>query len=415
MSKLNGIIHDPDGNYVHATIERGSGKHKAAHVVRWSSRNVLRRFLLMTRSVTFGLASRWQTSSSSLQLETMVKAEGPSEQFGFPCGFESEYQLHYSALEACLEGIVPDYAYLTTLPLAFGTAEQPSFVTLHCDDDQCRIGITVEGGIAGNFTFPGTESSAIISHLGRIERFWKLRWASVPFPTSLYHIGPIDIAFQSEYAGKIREMELPEGMGADIGSLQAVGAALAGESKDIARFCGPTQASRRRTARRVTLAAGLALVIGGIAAAVTPALVNNHNNRKLRQYKQAYQEVLVSNKEIRSQIKQNDYLARSVLRLRKTLAHQTSWARLLEALGEKRPATLHLQRLGSMPVEGRSDRVRIALTGSSEEIAHVTELIARLQKLPFITDARLSTMERDSKNPKINRFKILCVLHSTRN
>ncbi|MBD3242766.1 MAG: hypothetical protein GF331_19395, partial [Chitinivibrionales bacterium] len=123
-----------------------------------------------------------------------------------------------------------------------------------------------------------------------------------------------------------------------------------------------------------------------------------------------YQRILEENNDIRRLSDNASDFADRILELEKTLASQTRWTELLELLAEKRPKGLRFEQLGSDRPGDKMGIVSIGVSGWARSQADVTQFIGELQRVPFLSDISLASLEREEKST-VTSFRIVCSLH----
>ena len=399
----HGISLDHNGFFYFASVKNTAQEWKLHSLKKWNSHSQLRNYLLLHRSVSLALPGNWVREVNS-DYDTLLCTEN-EDAFTF-CTNNTEFEYYSSLITGNLDGVYPDDALLSSLPVHFDKETPDSFITLLHSGNIVKIGITIDDTLRTVFHCIASSERELIGYLGRIERYWKKHFPSDTFPSEIYTLNHIPILEESTIP--IRKISA----GTDNPSeLAAIGSALCGITPGIPQIAGASPESRFRILRSILLNCAVILIILSIAAATAVTAYKWKLGQSVTLSKERYQHILSSNKEIRDLINEGNTLAEKVLRINSIIAHSTRWAPFLQFLGTSRPSGLFLERLGSEPSEKSVDEVRIALAGWCENETIVTEFIGSLKKSSQISDVTLSSMERVKEHKSLCRFKIICLLH----
>ena len=406
MKMLYGTAASPDGSYVRAAIRKTSGGWEFSGARKWDVSSSFKNHLYLSRGTHLAVESHWARSLSA-----------DNEHFSLAAGsFLTAYthfahlQVHLDTLENNLLGVHPDDIFLCTLPLYLQASPPSSFLSLFRENDSCKIGIIINRKIAAVFTSPVSTESQLHGFLGRIERYWANTATELPFPQTACIFNDQKINPGARYS--VRRITVPS---TDSTVIKAIGVAFCQLEPDLPAFAGPTSASTQihiRTAARTI--SYLLIALPAILFALL-FLLSYQDMIRIKNYKNEYKNVLMNNQEIRELLKSGETLALKQLRMESAASNPTRWSSLLYTLGMKRPEKLYFERLGSDPVSGQKDKVRIALTGWAETEMVVTELIKNLNTFQFLSHVTLSTLERDEKQKNYCRFKIVCLMNISQN
>jgi Tfp pilus assembly protein PilN len=408
MRKFFGIVSGDDGRYHMASVSRRENNWRVASISTWERHNLLRRELLLSKGVSIGVPGIWRRNAAEGLPETRMQAA--SERQVVPCAEtalvqESRNTFIYNSL-----AVVPDDAFLASLPLAFSTESHNNFLSLYATENYYLTGVIVDRKLVGSFKMAPADPQKLAGHLGRIERYWLIRHPNELFPSTIYILGAGAIDTQTLAPTRVIPLSVGALFDGSEVALRAIGVALTQTSGCVPQYAGPTTESALRTTRAWIAKAAAVLVIAGVACAMGMIGLNQWDARRARTYEQKYQQVFADNKEIRTLVNQTNLVAKKVTRIEATFAHQTVWGRLLDALGKDRPDGLFLERLGSQPTGKNDGRIQIAITGWVPREDLVTDFIATLQKMPFVMDIKLESMQRDKVQTAISEFRIVCTL-----
>ena len=350
MKTLHGIVSNESGRYTMASVRRMKRGADRISFSQWAIHNKLRALLLLHRGALCGLGALWRRSSEPAESGSLA-AYGDNAPLK-PIANAAFAHAHETALGKNLSALIPDDAFLCTLPPRFADPSTLSFVSVYLYDDRCEIGIIREKKLSAVFTMTPGSLEALESHLGRIQRYWNLHFPRDSFPTRLY-------LFNAP-AGRLVEgfsvmpLSVKAGKTAYTGQahLRALGCALAGGSGDVPTFpCKTVEPAMRMFGAAALLATAAVLVLTAFSILV-PAMVTEVFQLKLKTYEARYGHIIGKDPEIQTVQRGSDSLARLISGARTKNAGRTQWARFLEAMGADRPVGLYFDKLGSEPVKG---------------------------------------------------------------
>jgi Tfp pilus assembly protein PilN len=404
-----GVVQDLDGRYVATRLEKVGGRWQKVSTIRFDARAVHHHAVTLRKGVRFGITARWRPAGASTRPPEMVDAEGDTAMH-VPCAAKAELDTHVASLAHNLLGVMPEDAYLASLPLAFIPDAADSFVTVELDESFWTIGIIIKRRLVGRFRLAPATPDALAGHLARVERYWARTRSEAAFPAVIYSLSERGTVPAEALESTPVFAPLPEQLTADRGATRAAGVALAGTDGMVPRFTGPTPASAFRAVRTGLYVTAAVLALLGPVAALLPRGLDAWYEHRKRVSQDEYREVMAGNRQIRELMTETNRLAHAVLRLENTFSRQTSWGRFLDALGHQRPTGLYLAKMGTRPLGKRTDIIQVALAGSSTTTAAVTTFIAKLQDMPFVSGVKLNSMERDKKRRSLTNFRIVCTL-----
>ncbi len=416
MDKSFGIVHTEEGRYIMAAMNRDeAGTWSLDSYRQWESNSVLHRILLFDRGVYFGIPSWWIPGKSDISFDNMIAVE--TENFATDKSiadniynvvtYSKDLCIHKETLKDNLLAVVPDNAFLATLPLSKSEVTNDSFISIYGNGELYIIGIIVKTKLKASFKMAPGDHKNLPGHIGRIKRYWYIKFPNVIFPEDIVYIG--DFVYTPENIFNKHPIKVHDSIN-DINLLKAMGIALAQRYEAVPMFSAQTQEALFRKTRTWIYRISAGLFITGVVAVLVFHGINLLFLNKQAKYKREYQHVIAHNLEIKKLTERVNELAVSVTRLEETFLGQTIWAKFLYAIGKKAPKDLYFERFGSKPVEKENNAVQIALYGWSPRESSITQFIAALQDMQFVTQITLSSMERDKKEHSIYGFKILCTL-----
>lgn len=412
MKNHHGIVSSDHGDYILASVSSPvAGTPCVYKIKQWDSSSVLGRITLFQKGVTFGVPSCCQPVASEVDLDGMTIAiktitDGIVDPFRF-ITHSTDLAIHRDSLEANLLGIVPKESFLASLPICYVKNISDSFISIFGNDELVFIGIIIKKKLNVVYRVVLEDKNTINCFIERIKRYWDIRIPDIIFPDEIVVIGDYEYISSDTISNKIHRIFEDV---ADDSILSAVGTALT-EKEPVTPFFETETMSAKFRKKRTWIYGGAI----GISAFVLCLIIGTYSlgwlfARQKMTYESEYKKVIVNNTEIKKLIDRNDDLAETILRLDKTFSHQTVWGKFFNAIGKGRPDGLFFERLQSKPVEGKEQVVRIALSGWTAKERNVTEFIAKLQSVNYVTQITLASMERDKKKRSIFGFKIKCTL-----
>ena len=406
MKKIHGIVATHEGMYVRAILGRTAAGWKLLHSDRWETHNKYKTLSLLNSGVHLGVESHWVRELPN-EGKSYYHAKGAH---CTACSPSLHVDLHIESLENNLLGVYPDDLFLHTLPMHFQKNTPASFIAVFKDVTCWKIGITIDGSFVNVFCFPLSDVTQLQTYLYRIEQYCSDSGFEGKVPHLVYCFGEM-IHDPDEYF-TFKQIELPSN---DKAVIKAAGVAFSAIGSGIPAFSGPTEASGFRKHRSVAYVSS-ALLVTIVTLLITLLFILNKNSAsKLSMYEAEYRNILVNNTEIRDLLSSGENLAKKLLRIQNVALNPTRWSQLLHLLGKDRPEKLYFDRIGSEPVSGQKNRIKIALTGWAETETVVTDLIKKLNGSDYITHVTLSTLERDEKQKEFCRFKIICTMILSKN
>jgi len=405
MKKTYGISLDDSGGYIMATMARSQRGWNVAKISQWESADRFRSLMLMHRGVYLSMPARWESSRLEIESDDRVRARENSP-FSLVARAEM-FDLHSRILDKNLQAVVPDDVFLATLPCAFGDPECASFVAIYKTDVCYKIGVVINRELIVVFPMAPATPESLAGHMARVRHYFTSIHPQKAFPADLYLLNVGNTFDGKEFTAHALSLPGDPALWKREAALKAAGAALAGAANvDAVQFSGPSPAARLRTIRAgaiiISAIMVLAVLLGGIGIGLNELWMSG----RIKAYQARYEKVLERNAGYQKLLAENEALAAKILRLQSTFSERTNWGRLLQTLGDIRPDGLYFDRLGSEPVKGAPDRVRLAFTGWAKNETAVTTFIQKLQSVPFIAQLQLSGMGQDQEHKDVVRFRI---------
>lgn len=413
MKSIHGIAITEDDQYTMVSFAQRNQVWRINGIRTWNTHNRIGTFMLLGKGVALGIPSSWRLRVQGDDTANLIMAHSAGATT--PYALTAQHTLHSETLAGNLLSVVPDDAFLATIPLAMIRDCPASFVSIHRNGSVCRIGLITQRRLTAVFVFSPADDAAVNAHLARIQRYLTLQRSGEPFPPVVCVIG--DPITGLQVPGKI--MMVPaEALDFTRGKpalLKAAGIALARSCEGtVPQFSGQSSAASGRFMRGIVYAVSAvvlcATVLGmvGIQGAdrLTSAATTREHTR--------YQTIVSRNADIRVMADSNVAVANRILRLNETFFRQTQWALFLQRLGAMRPTGLFIEQLGTEPLAAAPGDMKVALSGRASGDGVVADFIARLQKEPLLADVSLASIEhRQGKGGECG-YRIFFILKVTR-
>lgn len=402
MHKRYGITPTDDGFFVLTCLQYNRDGWKIKKTSRWNSQSFIHNFSLFHRPVALTLPSRWIRILPEKTTNLLAVKKDDS----FTASTNMLEFEHYSGLlQNNLVSTYPDDALLVSIPQNFLNDVPDSFIALFTTDNEIRLGVVIEGTLNAVFPIHVTTPEEFTGYLGRIKRYWETQFPSQQYPTEMYSLNECSL-IDTENTSVHRIS-----CGSDDPSvLKTVGGALCDISPSIPQFSEKTVSSSFRYIRMLILLLSLLSVLLSSLFSATLYGLSLNKRRQVAALNKTYNDILNNNSEIRNLIKTGNELSEKVLQVNEQIRHPTAWSRLLHIIGSNRPEGLFLERLGSEPIDGNGNQMKIAFSGWCNNETIATDYIKSLSSVSVLSDVTLASMERDKRQPNIFQFKILCKL-----
>ena len=417
MQHLYGIVSTDDDRYVMAamTADEG-GTWKLGKLTEWEHHAFSRVLLLFHRGVYYGITSWFKPRESTVVDDSLTPADYDTIEKDADAAAPPALSVvtnttvldaHREALSPNLLGMLSEDAFLATVPLCMHEKCGDSFVTVFGNGTCYRIGITENGTLTAVFRMAPGGHEKLPGHLGRIERFWHSRFPDKVFPEKILALGDPEFSPKTAFEKPVQRVQ---GVPREEHTLKAMGCALAQKKKVLPLFVGETPGAAFRKKRTILYGLSAATLLVSIMLLIAMVGMNAWYTGKKTAYENEYQRVIGNNKEIKKLLKRSNELAGTITRLENTLSRQTIWGKFFYTVGKERPEGLFFERFGTEPIPDEEQTVRVAISGWTAQETKVTDFIARLQEMPYVTHITLSSLERNKKRKSIFGFKVLCTL-----
>jgi Tfp pilus assembly protein PilN len=362
----------------------------------WPSINLPQNALLLSRSVLCGISAHWQPLTESSQ-------EYPGSLL-YPRTNESASLACEQLLAANCAGMVPDDAFLCTLPLALGetkAGKAGSFISVFKEAAFYKIGVTLDESLCAVFNLAPVQPGMLESHLGRISRFFQRLRPDLVFPTQVFCLG-FSAPDMPPYA--ITTLDSVPG---DKQTMLAAGVALAHVAGQVPALRPATPRYALRRVRAALYGASAACMLVTLLACAAFPLAHFFLAADRDSGKARYQALLNANADIREMTSASEALAHKIIDEQAITLKQTRWTQVLQFLGDSRPAGLWFDMLGSETLNGQTGTARLAFSGWADNESKITSFISLLQKSGLAADVSLTSLDRDAAK-NVFLFRIVC-------
>lgn len=411
MKTIHGIIPTDDGQYLMVSLRAEETCIPRITVKQWNCHNKIRTMFLLHRGIICGVPSFWKSQKSRVP-DTTLTAENAGKFFA-PCASPTTSDIHQKALRNNCIAMVPDDAFLCTVPLYLGDHSVHSFVSVFALPQHYKIGIVINKELVAVFEMaPGTPD-ALEVHIGRIQRYFAQTCPLLAFPEHVYAMGSESNVNSTHFSLHPLNIIAGKHEFKTFDEIKALGVALTQTTGGVTAFSGPTPESPFRFMRSILYVVSAGVMACAITLTCVLFLLNIFTKWEVGANESRYLSIISNNREIKDLLSQNQSTVKSILRLQAKPSAQTRWGPFLHLLGMERPDGLFFEMLGSEPVKGVPGAVRVAFSGWAKSEKLVTDLISQIQKNNYVSDISLSSLEKNEKNATLCNFKILCTLTIT--
>jgi len=400
-----GAIHTRDDSIVYARLKMSHGRWNVDVIDSWPASNTLKTTLRLSGGAVLGLCAEWRRNTANLALELPVSGRNAGIN---PYLHSGKFDILLETLSGSITSLTAEDSFLLTLPLAFCVNPPESFVSVYSENNIVTFGTVIAKKLEAVFSFPCDNVSCVEASSARIRRYWGHVLKRGDFPQKVFALSS-DIQNVHYDGMDIEPLALPKVLN-NGGAIKAAGAALAIPYSAPTFGLLPKYGFRKY--RSVLLKVSVILFCLSLIAALASVSLNAHARAKLADSEKIYYSHLNENKTLHGLNKTANELSAKIFSIENAYTKSTDWGNLLRHLSDVKPDGLFLERLGTDYVQGAENNLKIALSGWSQTETAVTEFISGLQKSDNINNVSLSSMERDTKNKNICRFKILCTMRS---
>lgn len=408
--KYLGIIQNSQGCYVTSSLEKSeSGDFCQPKFLESETITFKDELLWGKHGIAFGIETKYRSKESNLVFEQFDSSESSSGKLT-AMGNHEDIIFAKDLLEANLVKITNEDAFLTTIPIHFSDYKTSSFISLYLDAQNTLIAITIDQVQKAVFKYTGENDSGLIGFIGRIKRYWDIKFGRDQFPSTVIFINrnesPAFLKLKPHFINNdwLKMLTLDQ--------FRTLGLSLSQLGDETPIFTKETERAIFRNKRFTLNMLSIAILVVSIFAVGFLFITSKFNDYKLDKLKVDYERIVASDGEIKSLNQRNRELANTILYMESNVSKRTRWAEFLYTIGKGAPKDLFIEKLGSEPVKGSNNQIKIALLGHSSKEISITQFISLLQKTKYTTKVSLISMEKDKKRKDKYRFKIICTLLS---
>ncbi|MDG5816206.1 PilN domain-containing protein [Chitinispirillales bacterium ANBcel5] len=403
--KITGVVPTESLNFISVTLIRtSSSQWKVKSIKEWQSANRVKPQLFLSNGAMLGVTTHWLNNTTGAAQDLIFT---PYDSAVKAATSPVHNQAFIKALSGTIIDLVTDDFYLISIPQTFCKACKESFISLHFNKGILKAGIVINNKLEGVFNLSCHTTEEVFGNFARIERYWSHKLNRNDFPNTCVTIGSNLNDFHLNSKNTL-SADIPKELIESSDALKAAGVAFSrtGEAPTF----GIAKEDQYSTFRPLAQKIAVCLLILALLFSVTPRVLTIYSSHQLSEKQRLYNSILKEDQDIRDLTEKSEKLSQEILSFKQTYSRRTNWSRLLQALGESRPDDLFIERLGSEPIGGSDDRIRIAIGGWAHSETSVTRFIANLQSLTFIHGISLSSLERDAEEREICRYRIICTL-----
>lgn len=408
--KYLGIIQNNQGYYVTASIEKeDSGDFSQPKFSESETISPKDELFWGKNGIAYGISTKYRSSESNLIYEHYNSSIQTDDSLA-AYGNHEDITFGKDLLEANLVKITNEDAFLTTIPLHLSDYKTTSFISLYLDSEITLISVTIDSVQKAVFKYSGENENGVIGFIGRIKRYWDIKFGKNQFPSSVIFINrnesPTFFKLKPHFINNEWLKKL------NIDQFRALGLSLSQLGNETPIYTNETERAKFRKKRFwLNICSTLILVLTIILVSFQ-FISLKFNDYKLNKLKVDYERIVASDSEIKALNQRNKELANTILYMESNVSKRTRWSEFLYTIGKGAPKGLFIEKLGSEPVKGSSNQIKIALLGHASKEINITQFISLLQKTTYTTKVSLISMEKDKKRKDKYRFKIICTLLS---
>jgi Tfp pilus assembly protein PilN len=409
MAALQGIISTQAGHYVMASLLHvGTARQKLAFST-WNMQNRLKSIYFLHRGIHLGTSVCWK-SKASLTGKNVLFQENPDAAF-IPVANKTNALYEESNMADNLVSVVPDDAFLCSIPLFLGDPSVHSFLSVYNCSHYCKIGIVRNKELVAAFTMPVVAENGLDQYFFRLKHYCRETIPGFAFPEYVYILGTGLLYTSNTFISCPLQIQIGKTSVSDEPRILALGTALSSFNCSVPKVHNIADTTKQRRFRLALFLAALTIFAISALAFLVPTFANVYYTKAISAYEQQYQATISHNVPIKNALAQNEALGKSILSLESDLSKKTCWGRFLTLLGSCRPSGLYLDKLGSDVIPGKGNLVKIALSGAAQNETLVTDFMSQLQKQKGISSLSLSALEHSDKKVTHCEFRIVCTFN----
>lgn len=390
------------GTYVLVKMTQDKQGWKLQSTREWNCNDFFRNYLLLNTGVRLSVPSHFTCQPVPPDVHDRESAFSEPDIYFSTSAID--LSAHIENLHNNLVAIHPHDVHLATIPKLFLKNIPESFITFFHDESVIKAGFVKNGSLVRVFSSVISSVQEFEGFAGRIARYLPANGYG-RFPDNLFVIGQLPFEVNDT---SLRITPVACGT-TSSDATKAIGTALAGVVPGVPAFSYAPVKSSFRTFRTIAAFLSLILLLAGLASAIVFSALSMNSAHRLSSARETYRTVLNTNDDIRKLIAEGDSLSKLLLDNVAIVSHPTMWGRFLHFLGTAHPSGLFFERLGTEPLQGKKDVVRVALAGWCTSETTVTEFVKKLSQSSLLKNVTLSSIDRIEGQETSCRFKIICV------
>lgn len=409
--KYFGIIQNHLGCYVAATlIQDDGGEFLKPQFSIYESLDLKDEYRWGRAGIIYGVPIKYKSNDSKLVYEHYNSAD--NDEINVLSAFANNPDITFGKelFDSNLVKITSEDAFLTTIPLYYSDYKEESFISIYFSENFSLVAITYDNEQKVVFRFNSDNVEDLPGFIGRIERYWTLKYNDMKFPSMVIFLNRNDNPSLLQLKPHLIKNDLLQNL--NIDQFRALGLALGQLGNNCPVFSEETERAKFRNKRFIMNITSVSIVLLTVFILLLLFLAGKYNDYKLDKLKNEYTKIIASDAEVKELKDRNRELAGTILYMESNISKRTRWAEFLYTLGKGVPKGLFVEKLGSDPVKGSDNQIKIALLGYASQEISITQFISLLQKTSYITKVSLVSMEKDKKRRDKYRFKVICTLLS---
>lgn len=402
MHNLHALSATGRGTYVLVKMTQDKLGWQPQSIREWSCDSFARNYLLLNTGVRLSVPSHF--TSKPIPADTPDRATSFTEPDIYFSTSRIDLEAHIDNLHNNLIGVYPHDVHLLTIPRLFSKSRPDSYIAYFHDESVIKAGFVNNGSLVRVFSSVISSAREFEGFAGRITRYVSLNGYSTQ-PEHHFIIGQLPFGVD-EIALQLTPISCGSTSSDEI---KAIGTALAGIVPGVPAFSYVPAKPALRTLRTIAAAFSLVLLLAGLSSVIVSSILSMQSAKKLSSARDTYRTVLNTNNDIRKLLAEGDSLSKLLLDNTTIISHPTMWGRFLHFLGTTHPSGLFFERLGTEPLQGKQNVVRVALAGWCTSETTVTEFVKKLSQSSLLKNVTLSSIDRIEGQESSCRFKIICV------
>ena len=418
MQHASGIVAGIDGTYYYATMTHRKSGWISGSVRRSRSTHVVRAILQVSAQPCLGASSHWKSANSKIGLPQYFTST--TEKLPFvACVDTNVLQQLTKEFGEYATAIIPDDAFLATLPLIYTSSHPDTFGTLYKTSDRFIVGLVRHRVLTSVYSLPSSDVDACMGLLDRISRFERGLFADDAGQriSRFYCIGADSLCLnnlsdESGYGYSFVKLSLPGFIDdSDEMTVRAFGCAAAQiVTTAVPQFVFSPVSARLSNIRAMIYRITAVLVACTLICSLGAWLHTRIADNNYRTARQTFESIIVRDSAISQLIRTNDSLVQQLSTFKSGSSVSTRWTEVLNVLDSIKPEGLFVENMATEPGRPPQNCNRIAISGRAPDAALVYDLVDRLQKQTLFLQIAVSSVEQIGKTGDMVQFKIIGTL-----